>query len=68
MSKIDDVKFGVDENGNLTMDAIDYEDHKGMGPHAHTVDMNKPFTNYNDARGEARPLTDDERKEYLRDY
>lgn len=64
MSKNDDVKFGVDRDGKLTMTAIDYKDHKGMGPHAHDVDMSKPFTEYDKARGEARPLSDDERKEY----
>ena len=64
MSKYDDVKFGVDEKGNLTMTAIDYKDHYGLNPHAHDVDMSKPFTDYNSARGDARPLTDDEEKEY----
>lgn len=64
MSKYDDVKFGVDDKGNLTMTAIDYKDHKGLGPHAHDVDMSKPFTEYDKARGEARPLTKDEQKEY----
>lgn len=65
MSYKDDVKFGVDKTGKRTMTAIDYNDHKGMGPHAHDVDMSKPFSEYDKARGKARPLTDDERKEYL---
>ena len=64
MSYKDDVKFGVDDNGNLTMTAIDRIDHKGMGTHAHDIDMSVPFTQYDKARGEARPLTDDEKKEY----
>ena len=61
----DDVKFGVDLDGNLTMTAIDYKDHKGMGPHAHDVDMSMPFSDFYSARGEARPMTDDEAREYL---
>lgn len=64
MSKYDDVKYGVDEKGKLTMTAIDYKDHKGLGTHAHDVDMSKPFSDFNKARGEARPLTEDEKKEY----
>jgi len=61
----DDVKFGIDSDGNLTMTAIDYKDHKDMGPHAHDVDMSKSFSDFNSARGEARPMTDDEAREYL---
>lgn len=60
----DDVKFGIDENGNLTMTAIDYKEHDGMNPHAHDVDMSHPFSDYDGARGEARELTEDEQKEY----
>ena len=67
MSYKDDVKFGMDSDGNLTMTAIDYNDHKGMGPHAHDVDMSKPFSDFNSARGKARELTEDERREYLGD-
>lgn len=64
MSYKDDVKFGIDESGKLTMTAIDYEDHKGMNPHAHDVDMGKPFSNFNKARGEGRNLTEEENEEY----
>lgn len=60
----DDVKYGIDENGNLTMTAIDYKDHNGMNPHAHDVDMNHSFMDYEGARGEARELTEEEQKEY----
>lgn len=47
------------------MTAIDYKDHKGLGIHAHDIDMSKPFTDYDSARGEARPLTEEEKHEYL---
>lgn len=67
MSYKDTIKYGIDENGELTMTAIDFKDHKGMDPHAHDVDVNKPFSDYDNARGEARPLTSEERKEFSRD-
>ncbi len=66
MSSKDDVKFGVDKDGKLTMTAIDYKNHKDLGPHAHDIDMTKPFTNFDKARGEARPMTESEKKEYLK--
>lgn len=68
MGKYDDVKYGVDSKGKLTMTAIDYKEHKGIDPHAHDIDMSKPFTQYDSARGEGRPLTEDEKKEYGGNY
>lgn len=64
MSYKDDVKYGVDENGKLTMTAIDYKEHNGMNPHAHDIDMSRPFTDYDSARGEGRGITEEEKKEY----
>lgn len=64
MSYKDDVKYGIDENGNLTMTAIDYKEHNGMNPHAHDIDMSHSFSDYDGARGEGRELTEDEQKEY----
>ena len=61
----DDLKYGVDKNGKRTITAIDRKDHKGMGPHAHDIDITKPFSDLNSARGKARPLTKDEEKEYI---
>lgn len=64
MSEKDDVKFGIDSQGNLSMTAIDYKEHYGMNPHAHDVDMTHPFSDYDGARGEGRELTEEEEKEY----
>ena len=61
----DKVKFGRDEEGNLKMTVFDEKDHHDVGnPHAHDVDMSHPFDDFNGARGDARPITDDERREY----
>ena len=59
------IKFGHDENGNVTMTVFDEKDHHDVGnPHAHDIDVTKPAENFNEARGEARSLTEEEREEF----
>lgn len=59
------IDYGHDEKGNLTMTVFDEKPHHDVGnPHAHDIDMNHPFNDFNGARGDARSLTDDERRKY----